>query len=304
MSLVSEWQFVKPKKKSTKFEIPHNSQHKKNNHRPDDDAEGVLSPNELLATVASVTEPLRKFFFRSYVEKSLVAALVDKSYESYQSCESTVSLKSSIEMSTTAEWATNKIEVPGDVEIVCTQTDNANYARDVESLLNMSTLNAAINIQLITALGIGKFSSPISLLQLALSVCLQEVGSPPRVLKSSEAQSTITESFSAPTKVGELSHNLGCSGTTSTITSAAEIAPSGQYHDKCKVVMFDPMFDSIEEEVCLKLGFESHTENLRGKHLAKGVTLFYMPHCPYRLYVNVLWANWHQLENVIILGNR
>jgi predicted nicotinamide N-methyase len=28
-----------------------------------------------------------------------------------------------------------------------------------------------------------------------------------------------------------------------------------------------------------------------------------MPHCPYRLYVNLLWDNWDNLENVIIVGN-
>ena len=34
------------------------------------------------------------------------------------------------------------------------------------------------------------------------------------------------------------------------------------------------------------------------------VYLFYMPHCPYRLYCNLLWANWHSLHKIFILGNR
>lgn len=34
------------------------------------------------------------------------------------------------------------------------------------------------------------------------------------------------------------------------------------------------------------------------------VTLFYMPHCPYRLYCNVLWRNWFHLDRIMILGNR
>eukprot|EP00596_Hydrurales_sp_CCMP1899_P010731 CAMPEP_0119055036 /NCGR_PEP_ID=MMETSP1177-20130426/75471_1 /TAXON_ID=2985 /ORGANISM="Ochromonas sp, Strain CCMP1899" /LENGTH=144 /DNA_ID=CAMNT_0007035477 /DNA_START=554 /DNA_END=988 /DNA_ORIENTATION=+ len=43
---------------------------------------------------------------------------------------------------------------------------------------------------------------------------------------------------------------------------------------------------------------------MKGKHPAsKNTTLFFMPHCPYRLYVNLLWANWDNLENVAILGN-
>lgn len=28
-----------------------------------------------------------------------------------------------------------------------------------------------------------------------------------------------------------------------------------------------------------------------------------MPHCPYRLYCNVLWSHWHTLDDVCILGN-
>lgn len=34
--------------------------------------------------------------------------------------------------------------------------------------------------------------------------------------------------------------------------------------------------------------------------------LFYMPHCPQRLYSNVLWANWtpQALARLLILGNR
>ncbi|CAM9467424.1 unnamed protein product [Hapterophycus canaliculatus] len=35
-------------------------------------------------------------------------------------------------------------------------------------------------------------------------------------------------------------------------------------------------------------------------------TLFFMPHCPQRLYSNVLWANWSSraLGSIIILGNK
>lgn len=32
-------------------------------------------------------------------------------------------------------------------------------------------------------------------------------------------------------------------------------------------------------------------------------TLFYMPHCPMRLYCNVLWSHWDQLDTTIIFGN-
>jgi hypothetical protein len=46
------------------------------------------------------------------------------------------------------------------------------------------------------------------------------------------------------------------------------------------------------------------SENERGKRLVHGVsTLFFMPHCPLRLYDNVLWANWDMLDKVVLFGN-
>ena len=34
-------------------------------------------------------------------------------------------------------------------------------------------------------------------------------------------------------------------------------------------------------------------------------THFYMPHCPLRMYSNLLWANWGEdsLQRLVILGN-
>lgn len=52
-----------------------------------------------------------------------------------------------------------------------------------------------------------------------------------------------------------------------------------------------------------------HYENTKGKHQEESdfFTLFYMPHCPMRLYSNVLWANWNQdliwNKRIIIFGN-
>jgi len=46
------------------------------------------------------------------------------------------------------------------------------------------------------------------------------------------------------------------------------------------------------------------TTNQRGKHRAEGVpTLFFLPHCPRKLYDNVLWANWSELDSITIVGN-
>ena len=79
----------------------------------------------------------------------------------------------------------------------------------------------------------------------------------------------------------------------------------------------------MEIAVCESLGIKVVLENRKGKHSAadlrsigsstkeravvnEGLTLFYLPHCPYRLYCNLLWANWNAqaLQNIYIIGNR
>ena len=70
-------------------------------------------------------------------------------------------------------------------------------------------------------------------------------------------------------------------------------------------VVFDPLFSPLERRLCEQLGLTVSAENRRGMHRVAGgtTTLFFMPHCPYRLYVNLLWENWECLEHVVILGN-
>ncbi len=38
----------------------------------------------------------------------------------------------------------------------------------------------------------------------------------------------------------------------------------------------------------------------------RGMVLFFMPHCPRRLYSNLLWANWRPraLPSLVVAGNR
>ena len=47
------------------------------------------------------------------------------------------------------------------------------------------------------------------------------------------------------------------------------------------------------------------SDNEQGKRRAgSGLsTLFFMPHCPLLLYGNVLWANWNNLDRVLLFGN-
>ncbi len=68
--------------------------------------------------------------------------------------------------------------------------------------------------------------------------------------------------------------------------------------------IFDPTMSSDDVAICGTFGISVLTENKRGKHDVIGNTLFFMPHCPYRLYCNLLWQNWNCLHTVYILGNR
>jgi hypothetical protein len=76
---------------------------------------------------------------------------------------------------------------------------------------------------------------------------------------------------------------------------------SGGY-SSCSV--FDPVLTDMDRELYLHLGIPVLTVNSKGKHSVTARTLFFMPHCPYRLYCNVLWANWENLERIHIFGNR
>ena len=71
------------------------------------------------------------------------------------------------------------------------------------------------------------------------------------------------------------------------------------------VQLFDPLFTVCEREILTNLGLETSEENLEGRYSCSEnhLTLFYLPHCPKQLTNNILWSNWDQLENVVIIGN-
>jgi hypothetical protein len=93
--------------------------------------------------------------------------------------------------------------------------------------------------------------------------------------------------------------------------------------DQVSIVYFEPFIKPIEREVLAHYHVKVLDSNEQGKRrVAKDCriyddasslnpspsnristcsTLFYMPHCPMRLYSNVLWANW---EKELILGGR
>ena len=77
-----------------------------------------------------------------------------------------------------------------------------------------------------------------------------------------------------------------------------------------KMLFFEPLMTDLERTILKDVLFVDIIEtNERGKRQAASNgkrTLFYMPHCPMRLYCNVLWANWGELlwsGNVVVYGN-
>jgi len=69
-------------------------------------------------------------------------------------------------------------------------------------------------------------------------------------------------------------------------------------------VIFDPLFTAVEISVCEALGFQASVDNLKGRHSCETCTLFFLPHCPYQIYSNVLYSNWDQLDRILLIGNR
>lgn len=104
-----------------------------------------------------------------------------------------------------------------------------------------------------------------------------------------------------------------------------EIAESSSKYEKDRselssnpisLVYFEPFIVPIEREVLLHFDVKIIDKNEQGKRKIntenrnsenlKDCTLFYMPHCPMRLYSNVLWANWSEeliFNRILLLGN-
>jgi hypothetical protein len=77
-------------------------------------------------------------------------------------------------------------------------------------------------------------------------------------------------------------------------------------HQRLDILFYDPCTTRLEESVLKELNVQLIDTNEKGRHAIRGsLTVFFMPHCPMRLYANVLSSNWKELsENkVVILGN-
>lgn len=85
-----------------------------------------------------------------------------------------------------------------------------------------------------------------------------------------------------------------------------------QYQRHLPIRYFEPFMKPIERKVLEHFHVEL-LENEQGKRRIllddencspeKSFSLFFMPHCPMRLYSNVLWANWFELSRLLIFGN-
>ena len=66
---------------------------------------------------------------------------------------------------------------------------------------------------------------------------------------------------------------------------------------------FDPEHTSQERAALELLGCAAIQQNEQAKRVLRCPTLFYMPHCPFPLYNNLLHANFEAPWNLMILGN-
>ena len=76
-----------------------------------------------------------------------------------------------------------------------------------------------------------------------------------------------------------------------------------------KLYYYEPLMTSVEQ-IILETKYSNVfiiPQNERGKRTVSKPTLFYMPHCPMRLYNNVLWSNWDFIfsksEWILFFGN-
>jgi len=73
--------------------------------------------------------------------------------------------------------------------------------------------------------------------------------------------------------------------------------------------LFEPNISEFEKSVCKSLGVHICQQNLFGQYklptaINNDSVLYFMPHCPYQLYCNLIWTNCTELDRLYILGNR
>ena len=73
----------------------------------------------------------------------------------------------------------------------------------------------------------------------------------------------------------------------------------------CEVLVYDPKFTDLEENILGSEKCQIISYNEKGKRKVNKTTLFFLPHCPNKLFNNVINANWGiGLNNCIVIANR
>lgn len=73
----------------------------------------------------------------------------------------------------------------------------------------------------------------------------------------------------------------------------------------CEVMLYDPQFKELEVDILITEKCNLIAYNEKGKRKVDKTTLFFLPHCPNKLFNNIISANWGlSLHNCVIIGNR
>ena len=147
--------------------------------------------------------------------------------------------------------------------------------------------------------------------------CQQIVSEACKSLMRTDFRLLMFESLFPPLGTCHTLIGLGLGQIISSPSSLLQLAFTLSLRDECRrllspegniqtfsTTVFDPMFSSLERRLCESFHLSVSVDNKKGMHRACGSTIFFMPHCPYRLYCNLLWENWDNLEHVFIIGNR
>eukprot|EP01038_Epipyxis_sp_PR26KG_P005852 gene5852-8075_t len=70
-----------------------------------------------------------------------------------------------------------------------------------------------------------------------------------------------------------------------------------------EVFIHDPQMSDMEFEFCNSIGFIPILTIIDLKKDKNKSILYWMPHCPYRLYCMILWNHWKYLNKIVIIGN-
>jgi SRR1 len=164
-----------------------------------------------------------------------------------------------------------------------------------------------INIHCIVCYGIGTFGTKrqsAPLWQLALALELRDLLVRPRGSSLHDGGNNASIS-SAKYTCDDLSDDNSSDdlsdNNSSHLPSQSPVVP---------LLYFEPLMTPLEAKILEKLKIQIIQDNERGcRRIGTSVTershtLFFMPHCPMRLYSNLLHTNWDDLrQHVIIFGN-